>query len=74
MGLITWPRSLAQHDGMKRWTQVVTELPRTFALCAASDDATAIRRRELLPGAAGCAQQAEQPLLAQAELLCAEWV
>ena len=30
-------------DGKKRWVQVVTELTRAFALCAASDEATAIR-------------------------------
>jgi type I restriction enzyme R subunit len=30
-------------DGKKRWVQVVTELSRAFALCAASDEATAIR-------------------------------
>ncbi len=34
---------LAQDDGKKRFVQVVTELSRAFALCAASDDATAIR-------------------------------
>jgi type I restriction enzyme R subunit len=34
---------LQQEDGKKRWVQVVTELSRAFALCAASDDATAIR-------------------------------
>jgi type I restriction enzyme R subunit len=34
---------LAQEDGKKRWLQVVTELSRAFALCAASDEATAIR-------------------------------
>jgi len=34
---------LAQDDGKRRWTQVVTELSRAFALCAASDEATAIR-------------------------------
>ena len=34
---------LAQDDGKKRWTQVVTELSRAFALCAASDEATDIR-------------------------------
>jgi type I restriction enzyme R subunit len=33
---------LAQ-DGKKRWVQVVTELSRAFALCAASDEATEIR-------------------------------
>jgi type I restriction enzyme R subunit len=32
-----------QEDGKKRWVQVVTELSRAFALCAASDEATAIR-------------------------------
>jgi type I restriction enzyme R subunit len=30
-------------DGKKRWVQVVTELSRAFALCAASDAATEIR-------------------------------
>jgi len=34
---------LEQEDGKKRWVQVVTDLSRAFALCAASDDATAIR-------------------------------
>jgi type I restriction enzyme, R subunit len=34
---------LEQEDGKKRFTQVVTELSRAFALCAASDAATAIR-------------------------------
>ena len=34
---------LAQEDGKKRWVQVVTELSRAFALCAASDEATEIR-------------------------------
>ena len=34
---------LEQDDGKKRWTQVITELSRAFALCAASDEATAIR-------------------------------
>ena len=34
---------LQQNDGKKRWVQVVTELSRAFALCAASDEATAIR-------------------------------
>jgi len=34
---------LEQDDGKKRWIQVVTELSRAFALCAASDEATAIR-------------------------------
>ena len=34
---------LAQEDGKKRWVQVVTELSRAFALCAASEEATAIR-------------------------------
>jgi type I restriction enzyme R subunit len=34
---------LAQEDGKQRWGQVVTELSRAFALCAASDEATAIR-------------------------------
>ncbi len=34
---------LEQDDGKQRWVQVVTALSRAFALCAASDDATAIR-------------------------------
>ncbi|MBL9154733.1 MAG: type I restriction endonuclease subunit R [Verrucomicrobiales bacterium] len=34
---------LEQEDGKKRWVQVVTELSRAFALCAACDEATAIR-------------------------------
>ncbi len=34
---------LAQEDGKPRFVQVVTELSRAFALCAASDEATAIR-------------------------------
>lgn len=34
---------LEQKDGKKRWGQVVAELSRAFALCAASDEATAIR-------------------------------
>jgi type I restriction enzyme R subunit len=34
---------LKQEDGKKRWLQVVTELSRAFALCAASEEATAIR-------------------------------
>jgi type I restriction enzyme R subunit len=34
---------LEQDDGKKRWVQVVTELSSAFALCAASDEATAIR-------------------------------
>ncbi len=34
---------LAQEDGKKRWLQVVMELSRAFALCAASDAATEIR-------------------------------
>ncbi len=34
---------LEQEDGKKRWVQVITELSRAFALCAASDEATAIR-------------------------------
>ncbi len=34
---------LAQKDGKKRFVQVVTELSRAFALCAASDEATEIR-------------------------------
>ena len=31
---------LEQEEGKKRWVQVVTELSRAFALCAASDEAT----------------------------------
>lgn len=34
---------LAQEDGKKRWLQLVSELSRAFALCAASDEAAAIR-------------------------------
>ena len=34
---------LAQEDGKRRWVQVVMELSRAFSLCAASDEATAIR-------------------------------
>ena len=34
---------LEQEDGKKRWTQIATELTHAFALCAASDEATAIR-------------------------------
>jgi len=34
---------LEHADGKKRWGQVVTELSRAFALCAASDEATEIR-------------------------------
>lgn len=34
---------LQQDDGKKRWVQVVMELSRAFALCAASDEATDIR-------------------------------
>lgn len=34
---------LEQDDGKQRWVQVVTELSRAFALCAASDEAVAIR-------------------------------
>jgi type I site-specific restriction-modification system R (restriction) subunit len=34
---------LEQEDGKKRWLQVVAELSRAFALCAATDEATAIR-------------------------------
>lgn len=36
-------RILEQEDGKQRWLQVVTELSRAFALCAASDEATEIR-------------------------------
>lgn len=34
---------LEQEDGKTRWNQVITELSRAFALCAASDEATEIR-------------------------------
>jgi type I restriction enzyme R subunit len=34
---------LEQEEGKKRFVQVVTELSRAFALCAATDEATAIR-------------------------------
>jgi len=34
---------LAQDNGKPRWLQVVSELSRAFALCSASDEATAIR-------------------------------
>ena len=34
---------LAQEDGKQRWVQVVMELSRAFALCAASDEAVKIR-------------------------------
>jgi type I restriction enzyme, R subunit len=34
---------LQQPDGKKRWVQAVAELSHAFALCAASDEATAIR-------------------------------
>jgi type I restriction enzyme, R subunit len=34
---------LEQEDGKQRWNQAITELSRAFALCAASDEATAIR-------------------------------
>jgi type I restriction enzyme R subunit len=34
---------LEQEEGKKRWVQVITELSRAFALCASSDEATAIR-------------------------------
>lgn len=50
---------LEQGDGKKRWVQVATELSRAFALCAASDEATAIR---------------DDVSYFQTELLCAEWV
>jgi type I restriction enzyme R subunit len=36
-------RILEQEDGKQRWSKVVTELSQAFALCAASDEATAIR-------------------------------
>jgi type I restriction enzyme R subunit len=36
-------RILAQEDGKRRFTRVVTDLSRAFALCAASDEATGIR-------------------------------
>ena len=34
---------LQQENGKQRWLQLVTSLSRAFALCAASDEATAIR-------------------------------
>jgi len=34
---------LEQEDGKKRWVQVVMELSQTFALCSATDEASAIR-------------------------------
>jgi hypothetical protein len=34
---------LEQEDGKTRWNQVITELSRAFALCAASNEATEIR-------------------------------
>jgi len=34
---------LQQEDGKKRWVQLVSELSQSFALCAATDEATAIR-------------------------------
>ncbi len=34
---------LEQEEGKKRWVHVVTEMSRAFALCASSDEATAIR-------------------------------
>ena len=34
---------LEQEDGKKRFVQIVTDLSQAFALCAASDEATAIR-------------------------------
>jgi len=34
---------LEQEEGKKRWVQVVAELSRAFALCAASDEATQLR-------------------------------
>ena len=34
---------LEQADGKKRWVQLVSELSQSFALCSASDEATAIR-------------------------------
>ena len=36
-------RILEQEDGKQRWGQVVSELSRAFALCAATDEATEIR-------------------------------
>jgi type I restriction enzyme R subunit len=36
-------RILEQDDGKQRWLQVVMELSKAFALCAASEEATAIR-------------------------------
>jgi type I restriction enzyme R subunit len=34
---------LEQEDGKKRWAQVVAELSQAFALCSATDEATALR-------------------------------
>jgi type I restriction enzyme R subunit len=34
---------LEQEDGKKRWLQVVAELSQAFALCSATDEATALR-------------------------------
>ena len=34
---------LEQEEGKARWNQIITELSRAFALCAASDEATEIR-------------------------------
>ena len=34
---------LEQQDGKKRWVQVVAELSQAFALCSATDEATALR-------------------------------
>lgn len=36
-------RILEQEDGKQRFVQIVTDLSRAFSLCAASDEATAIR-------------------------------
>jgi hypothetical protein len=52
---------LEQDDGKKRWVQVVTELSRAFALCAASDAATAIRDDvSFFPGPASRFEQTAQ--------------
>ncbi|MEY3775401.1 MAG: Type restriction enzyme protein [Verrucomicrobiota bacterium] len=34
---------LEQEDGKKRWVQVIAELSQAFALCSATDEATALR-------------------------------
>ena len=61
---------LEQEDGKKRFVQVVTELSRAFALCAASDEATEIRDDvSFLPGHPSRAEQAKpgQPEDARAD-------